>query len=68
MLRPIDNYFLQQAEPVKSCLQFLREHILNMTVISLKPGHTSCRFIVTMDKWFVTCGFIKNYCGHTFAL
>jgi Domain of unknown function (DU1801) len=28
MLRPIDNYFLRQVEPVKSCLQFLREHIL----------------------------------------
>jgi hypothetical protein len=28
MLRPIDNWFLQQAEPGKSCLQFLREFIL----------------------------------------
>lgn len=28
MLRPIDNYFLQQEEPVKSCLQFLRAYIL----------------------------------------
>lgn len=28
MLRPIDNYFLQNEEPVKSCLQFLRAHIL----------------------------------------
>ncbi|MFT3827722.1 MAG: DUF1801 domain-containing protein [Chitinophagaceae bacterium] len=28
MLRPIDNFFLQQEEPVKSCLQFLRGHIL----------------------------------------
>lgn len=28
MLRPIDNYFLQQEEPLKSCMQFLREHIL----------------------------------------
>jgi len=30
MLRPIDNYFLQQEEPIKSCLQFLRQHILNL--------------------------------------
>lgn len=29
MLRPIDNYFLQKDEPVKSCLQFLRDFILN---------------------------------------
>jgi hypothetical protein len=28
MLRPIDNWFLQKEEPIKSCLQFLRKHIL----------------------------------------
>ena len=28
MLRPIDEYFLQQEEPVRSCLQYLRLHIL----------------------------------------
>lgn len=28
MTRPIDNFFLQHNEPVKSYLQFLREHIL----------------------------------------
>jgi hypothetical protein len=27
-MRPIDNYFLQKEEPIKSCLQFLRTHIL----------------------------------------
>jgi hypothetical protein len=27
-MRPIDNYFLQKEEPVKSCLLFLRAHIL----------------------------------------
>lgn len=26
-LRPIDAYFLQKEEPIKSCLQFLREYI-----------------------------------------
>ena len=30
MLRPIDNYFLQKEEPVKSCLQFLRKYILDL--------------------------------------
>ena len=29
MLRDIDNFFLLQDEPVKSCLFFLREFILN---------------------------------------
>ena len=28
MLRPIDSYFSQHNEPIKSCLQFLREFIL----------------------------------------
>ncbi|MBC7888602.1 MAG: DUF1801 domain-containing protein [Ferruginibacter sp.] len=28
MLRPLDNYFLQQQEPVKSCLLALRELVL----------------------------------------
>jgi hypothetical protein len=27
MLSPIDHYFLQKDEPIKGCLQFLREHI-----------------------------------------
>ncbi|MGZ3753192.1 MAG: DUF1801 domain-containing protein [Mucilaginibacter sp.] len=29
MLRDIDNFYLQKAEPVKGCLLFLREHILH---------------------------------------
>ncbi|MDB5136824.1 MAG: hypothetical protein JWP37_3427 [Mucilaginibacter sp.] len=28
-MRAIDNYYLQKEEPVKSCLLFLRDHILN---------------------------------------
>src|SRR3954453_15890434 len=29
MLRPIDNWYNQQPDPAKSCLQFLRTHILS---------------------------------------
>ncbi len=29
MIRDSDNYFLQQEEPVKSCLFFLRDYILS---------------------------------------
>ena len=29
MLRDIDNYYLEKEEPVKSCLLFLRQHILD---------------------------------------
>ena len=28
-MREIDNYYLQKEEPTKSCLLFLREHILS---------------------------------------
>lgn len=28
MLRPIDEFYLRHEEPLKSCLQWLREHIL----------------------------------------
>lgn len=28
MLRPIDQFFLQLPEPSRSCLQFLRQHLL----------------------------------------
>jgi hypothetical protein len=30
MLRPIDNYFLQQPKPTQSCMQFMRGHILKL--------------------------------------
>jgi hypothetical protein len=30
MLHPVDNYFSQKEEPIKSCLQFLREYILKL--------------------------------------
>jgi hypothetical protein len=32
MLRPIDHYFLEKDEPIKGCLQFLREHILKQDI------------------------------------
>jgi len=28
MLRPIDNWYLQQQEPAQSCLHFMRGHLL----------------------------------------
>ena len=31
-MRPIDLYFLSHDEPTKSCLQFLRAHILSRSV------------------------------------
>ncbi len=30
MLKPVDDWFLKQEEPARSCLQFLRSHILEL--------------------------------------
>jgi hypothetical protein len=30
MLRPIDNFYFEKEEPIKSYLEFLREHILKL--------------------------------------
>lgn len=30
MLRPIDKYFIEKNEPIRSCLQSLREYILSL--------------------------------------
>jgi hypothetical protein len=30
MLKPIDQFFMNLEEPAKTCLQFLRTHILNL--------------------------------------
>jgi hypothetical protein len=30
MLRPVDEYFLKQSEPARSCMQFLRSFILQL--------------------------------------
>jgi hypothetical protein len=32
MLRPVDHYFLSRDEPVRTCLQFLREYILRSNI------------------------------------
>lgn len=29
MISPLENYYLQKEEPIKSCLTFLRQYILN---------------------------------------
>ena len=46
MLRPIDNYFLQNEEPFKSCLQFLRQHILQF------DSHITERWIYGMPFFY----------------
>jgi hypothetical protein len=50
MLRPVDNYFLQHEEPVKSCLQFLRQHILTMNEDISEKWHYGMPFYFFRGK------------------
>jgi hypothetical protein len=50
MLRPIDNYFLQKEEPVRSILQFLRDHILKLDDNIQEKWHYGMPFYYYKDK------------------
>ena len=52
MLRPIDNWFLQQEEPFKSCVQFLRAHILNLDPAITEKWHYGMPFFYYKGKRF----------------
>jgi hypothetical protein len=56
MLRPIDNYFLQNPEPIKSCLQFLREHILEKDGNIREAWKYSMLFFCYKGKMFLFMG------------
>lgn len=61
MLRPIDNYFLQQEEPVKSCLQFLREHILRQSGDIKEAWKYGMPFFCFSSKMFCYLWVHKKY-------
>jgi hypothetical protein len=61
MLRPIDNYFLQKEEPVKSCLQFLREHILRQDVHITEAWKYGMPFFCYNGKMFCYLWVHKKY-------
>ncbi len=61
MLRPIDNYFLQKDEPVKSCLQFLREHILKQNPHITEAWKYGMPFYCYNGKMFCYLWVHKKY-------
>ena len=61
MLRPIDNYFLQQEEPAKSCLQFLRVHILKQHSNITEAWKYGMPFYCYNGKMFCYLWVHKNY-------
>ena len=61
MLRPIDQFFLQKEEPVKSCLQFLREHILKQDNSITESWKYGMPFYCFKGKMFCYLWVHKKY-------
>jgi Domain of unknown function (DU1801) len=61
MLRPIDNYFLQNEEPVKSCLQFMREFILKYDKNITEAWSYGMPFFYYKEKRFCYLWVHKKY-------
>ena len=60
-LRPIDNWFLQKDEPVKSCLQFLRQHILTQNTGITEAWKYGMPFYCYQGKMFCYLWVHKKY-------
>jgi hypothetical protein len=52
MLRPIDSYFINQEEPEKSCLLFLRDYILGYDQAITEAWKYKMPFYLYNDKMF----------------
>ena len=61
MLRPIDNYFLQQDEPIKTCLQFLRGYILKQDSNTTEAWKYAMPFYCYNKKMFCYLWVHKKY-------
>ncbi|MEI9810176.1 MAG: DUF1801 domain-containing protein [Bacteroidota bacterium] len=61
MLRPIDNWFLQNEEPSKSCLQFLRGHILALDKDITEKWQYGMPFFYYKGKRFCYLWIHKKY-------
>lgn len=61
MLRPSDNWYLHQEEPIKSCLQFLREHILKQDESIKEAWKYGMPFFCINDKMFCYLWVHKKY-------
>lgn len=62
MLRPIDNWFLQKEEPLKSCLQFLRAHILKQDAAITEEWQYGMPFYYYKGNRFCYLWVHKKYC------
>ena len=61
MFSPVDDYFLQKEEPIKSCLQFLREFILKQDVNITEAWKYGMPFYCYNKKMFCYLWVHKKY-------
>jgi hypothetical protein len=61
MLGPTDNYFANQHEPIKSCMQFLRMHILKLDKNMVEAWKYGMPFFCYKEKMFCYIWFHKKY-------
>lgn len=61
MLRPIDNYFLHHEEPIKSCLQVLREYILKLDTAITEKWKYEMPFFYYKEQRFCYLWIHKKY-------
>jgi len=61
MLSPIDNYFLKQHEPTKSCLEFLRAYILKQDTNITEAWKYGMPFYCYHGKMFCYLWVHKKY-------
>ncbi len=60
-MRPIDEYFLQKDEPIKSYLHFLREHILQLDTCITEAWKYGMPFYCYNKKMFCYLWVHKKY-------
>ena len=60
MLRPIDEWYNQKEEPLKSCLQFLRGHILQQDKAITEAWKYGMPFFCIKGKMFCYLWNTKN--------
>ena len=61
MLRPIDEWYNQKEEPLKSCLQFLRGHILQQDKAITEAWKYGMPFFCIKGKMFCYLWIHKKY-------
>ena len=60
-MRPIDEYFLQKEEPIKSCLQALRSYLLNYDPLMVETWRYGMPFFYFNGSMFCYLWVHKKY-------